>query len=62
LLNAGALTSNLTITKIEGFYSLIKRRVIGTYHQVSRKYLPLYVAEFKFRYNNRDSRTSSVRL
>ena len=40
---------------IDGFWSLIKRGVVGTYHNVSAKYLPLSVAEFGFRYNNRNN-------
>ncbi len=38
---------------IENFWSLLKRGVIGTFHHVSKKYLPLYLAEFQFRHNNR---------
>jgi hypothetical protein len=45
----GAIHTNT----VEGFWSLIKRGIVGTFHNVSRKYLPLYVAEFEFRYNNR---------
>jgi hypothetical protein len=38
---------------IEGFWSQLKRAIIGTHHKVSAKYLPLYVAETQFKYNNR---------
>ncbi len=38
---------------VEGFFSLLKRGIIGTFHSVSKKHLHRYVAEFEFRYNTR---------
>jgi transposase-like protein len=38
---------------IENVWSLFKRSVIGSYHQVSVKHLPKYLDELEWRYNNR---------
>ncbi len=38
---------------IESFWSLLRRGIMGSYHKVSKAYLPLYLAEFTFRHNER---------
>jgi len=38
---------------VEGFFSLLKRGINGTFHHVSKAHLHRYCAEFEFRYNNR---------
>ncbi len=42
-----------TTNSIEGFWSILKRGIIGVYHLASRKHLQLYVNEYVFRYNTR---------
>jgi hypothetical protein len=39
---------------VDSFWSLLKRGVMGSFHQVSKKYLPMYLAEFTWRRNHRD--------
>jgi ISXO2-like transposase domain len=38
---------------VEGYFSVLKRGIIGTYHHVSEAHLKRYLAEFDFRYNER---------
>jgi hypothetical protein len=38
---------------IEGYFSILKRGIIGTYHHVSQQHLKRYLAEFDYRYNER---------
>lgn len=40
---------------IEGFWSLLKRGVVGTFHYVSPQHLQSYCDEFAYRYNAKDS-------
>lgn len=38
---------------VEGYFSILKRGIVGTYHHVSQQHLKRYLAEFDFRYNER---------
>jgi transposase-like protein len=52
--SAGEYARGLAHTNgVEGFFSLLKRGVIGTFHHVSEQHLPLYLAEFDHRHNCR---------
>jgi transposase-like protein len=38
---------------VEGYFSILKRGIVGTYHHVSQQHLKRYLAEFDYRYNER---------
>ncbi len=38
---------------IESFWAIVKRAIVGQFHHVSKKYLPLYLRELSYRYNLR---------
>lgn len=40
---------------IEGYFSILKRGITGTYHHVSQQHLKRYLAEFDYRYNEREA-------
>ena len=46
-------TRVITTNGVEGFFSLLKRGGMGTFHHISEQHLPLYLAEFDHRHNTR---------
>ncbi len=38
---------------VEGYFSILKRGIVGVYHHVSEQHLHRYLTEFDFRYSNR---------
>lgn len=38
---------------VENAFSLLKRGIVGTWHKISAKHLPAYLAEMEFRFNRR---------
>ena len=47
---------------IEGFFGNVKRGLSGVQHNVSRKWLEIYVQEFAFKYNHRNDGVPMFRL
>jgi transposase-like protein len=45
---------NVHTNTIEGYFSIMKRGITGVYHHVSQQHLKRYLAEFDFRYNERE--------
>jgi transposase-like protein len=52
-LSKSYVNGDIHTNTIEGFWSLVKRGISGTYHHVSPEYLQSYVNEYSFRYNHR---------
>ena len=46
---------NVHTGNLDSFWSLLKRGVMGTFHNVSKEHLSLYLAEFSYRHNNRNN-------
>jgi IS1 family transposase len=44
---------NVHTNSIESFWALLKRGIVGSYQNVSKKYLPFCLNEFSYRFNNR---------
>jgi transposase-like protein len=40
---------------VENVWSLLKRSIMGSYHQVSKKHLDAYLDELEWRFNNREN-------
>ncbi len=49
----GKLAETVHVNSAEGYFSIFKRGLVGTYQHMSEQHLPRYLAEFDFRMNNR---------
>jgi transposase-like protein len=47
----------VTTNTVESAFSLLKRGIMGSWHKISAKHLPAYLAEMEFRSNRRKSST-----
>jgi transposase-like protein len=43
----------ITTNTVESAFSLLKRGIMGSWHKISAKHLPAYLAEMEFRFNRR---------
>jgi len=43
----------ISTNTVESAFSLLKRGIIGSWHKISAKHLPAYLAEMEFRFNRR---------
>jgi transposase-like protein len=46
---------NVHTQTVESVWSLFKRSIVGSYHQLSVKHLPAYLDEMEWRFNNRNN-------
>ena len=46
---------------VEGYFSVLKRGVYGTFHHIGEADLHRYLAEFDFRYSNRQASAWTTR-
>lgn len=42
------------VNTIEGFWSYVKNGIKGSYKSISKKYLPFYLVEYEWKFNNRN--------
>jgi len=51
------VSGNVHTNTVESAFSLLKRGIVGTWHNISVKHLPAYLEEMSFRFNRRESNT-----
>ncbi len=49
------VNGNIHTNSVENIWSLLKRSIVGSYHQVSKKHLDAYLDELEWRFNNREN-------